>query len=317
MAEKPAPLDVLQEPDAQPGAAVRALDEPRDVGHDECAGRRSRRHDAQVRHQGREGVVGDLRAWPPRWREMSVDLPAFGRPMIPTSARSLSSRASLRSSPVRPGLANRGACGSGSRSARCPGRRCRPWRGRTRSSGATRSASCLPLSTSVTIEPSGTRSIQVVSRLAVPVGAHAVLAALGAVVSSGGGDGRACCSEGSATGQTDAAVPPSPPEGPPARHELLAAERDAAVAAVAGLDVDLSGVDEHRKPEGRREDGGRKRGIESDSDRTAVGRYRLPSTRLTPRRARSRYGGRGGPCRGSARCRRPWRRACRPCPGRR
>ena len=38
MAEQAAALDVLQEPDAEPGAAVRALDQSRDVRHDERAG---------------------------------------------------------------------------------------------------------------------------------------------------------------------------------------------------------------------------------------------------------------------------------------
>ena len=39
VAEQAAALDVLQEPDAEPGAAVRALDQAGDVGHDERLGR--------------------------------------------------------------------------------------------------------------------------------------------------------------------------------------------------------------------------------------------------------------------------------------
>src|SRR3990170_4129984 len=42
-------------------------------------------------------------------RETSVDLPALGNPTTPTSARSLSSRWSQRSSPGRPRSARRGA----------------------------------------------------------------------------------------------------------------------------------------------------------------------------------------------------------------
>jgi hypothetical protein len=59
--EDPRPLDVAEERVAQPGAAARTLDQPRDV--------RDRRatlvvfrevHDAQVRLERRERIVGDL-----------------------------------------------------------------------------------------------------------------------------------------------------------------------------------------------------------------------------------------------------------------
>ena len=63
--EDPRPLDVAQERVAEAGAAAGALDQPGHVGD-----RRpplvlvAEVHDAEVRLERRERVVGDLRAWP-------------------------------------------------------------------------------------------------------------------------------------------------------------------------------------------------------------------------------------------------------------
>ena len=54
------PLEVAQEPIAEPGARVRALDEARDVGDDEAPLVGEADH-AQVGDQRGERVVGDLR----------------------------------------------------------------------------------------------------------------------------------------------------------------------------------------------------------------------------------------------------------------
>src|SRR5205814_10463955 len=60
MAEQAAPLDVLQKTDAEPGAAVGAGDQPRDIRHDQgpavVAG-----DDPEMGNERRERIVGDLR----------------------------------------------------------------------------------------------------------------------------------------------------------------------------------------------------------------------------------------------------------------
>ena len=53
-------LQVLEEPNAQPGAFRRALDQSGDVGHDETAMDAHVDH-AQVRVQGRKRIVGNFR----------------------------------------------------------------------------------------------------------------------------------------------------------------------------------------------------------------------------------------------------------------
>ena len=75
-------FDVFQELMPQARATVSAFDQPWNIGYDKAL---------LIR------------------REMSVDLPAFGYPMIPTSARSLSSSLISRFSPSSPGCANLGA----------------------------------------------------------------------------------------------------------------------------------------------------------------------------------------------------------------
>ena len=80
-----------------------ALDEAGDVGDHERALAGQPDH-AEVRHQRRERVVGDLGARA-EMRAMSVDLPTFGKPSRPTSASSLSSR--RRCAPRRASRARR------------------------------------------------------------------------------------------------------------------------------------------------------------------------------------------------------------------
>ena len=64
-----APLDVTQEVVPQPAALAGALDQPRDVGDGE--GGLPRGHDAQIGHQGRERVVGDLGPRPRHARDQA------------------------------------------------------------------------------------------------------------------------------------------------------------------------------------------------------------------------------------------------------
>src|SRR5579875_2095407 len=59
--EDTGPLDVSQETIAQPGPFVSAFDQPRDIDHDE-RGLIVDPNDAQVGLEGRERIVGDLRA---------------------------------------------------------------------------------------------------------------------------------------------------------------------------------------------------------------------------------------------------------------
>ncbi len=61
MDQEARPLEVAQEPIAEPRARVRPLDEAGDVGDDEAPLVRQPNR-AQVRDQRREGIVGDLRA---------------------------------------------------------------------------------------------------------------------------------------------------------------------------------------------------------------------------------------------------------------
>ena len=189
--------------------------------------------------------------------EISVDLPAFGNPMIATSARSLSSIASRRSAPGRPGFAKRGAWRVGVAKCWLPQPPLPPLTRRTRSPALTRSATSSPLSASVTTEPERQTHLDVLAGLAVAVGAHAVLAAARPI--------RVLVAEvvervvrRIGDGPDRAAVSAVASGGPPLRDELLPPEGDAAVAAVAGLHVDLGGIDEHgqrcrdeREPEAR------------------------------------------------------------------
>ena len=104
--DKPCALDVAEEVEAEARALVRAFDQARDVRHHEPLP--ADVHDAQVGLQRREGVGADLRAGSGDGGSR-VDLPAFGRPAMPTSASSLRSRRSRTSSPRWPRWAIRGA----------------------------------------------------------------------------------------------------------------------------------------------------------------------------------------------------------------
>ena len=57
MQQHPGALQMLQEADAEPGSFGGALDQPGNVRHDEAAAG-TRGHHAQIRIQGREGIVG-------------------------------------------------------------------------------------------------------------------------------------------------------------------------------------------------------------------------------------------------------------------
>ncbi len=176
--------------------------------------------------------------------EISVDFPALGNPMIATSARSFSSIASRRSSPARPGFANRGAWRVGVAKCWLPQPPFPPRASAMRSPAVRSSPIGSPVSASAMTEPSGSGQHDVAAGTAVAVRALAVLPALGVVrplvpqvvegVERRVGDRP-----------DGAAVPPVAAGGPAPRDELLPAEGDAAVAAVAPLDVDFSGVDEH------------------------------------------------------------------------
>jgi len=90
-------LDVAQEMGAEAVAQVCALDQAGNVG-DHVAAVIVRADDAQVGLERGEGVIRDFRA-AAEMREISVDLPALGKPTSPTSASSFNSRRRRRSSP--------------------------------------------------------------------------------------------------------------------------------------------------------------------------------------------------------------------------
>src|ERR671919_2588311 len=92
-------------------------------------------------------------------REISVDFPAFGNPTSPTSARSLSSRCSFRSSPVSPFWAKAGARLVGVANLALPFPPRPPDAATSSSPGLARSAISVPSSSWTTV-PAGTRMIR-------------------------------------------------------------------------------------------------------------------------------------------------------------
>ena len=114
-----AALDVPQELQAQPLALAGAGDEAGDVGDGEADV--ARLHDAEVRGQGRERVVGDLRAGPPRWPRRGWTSRRSDSP--PARCRRRSSARGGRRPPSRARRAGRtpAPCDAGSRGPRCRG----------------------------------------------------------------------------------------------------------------------------------------------------------------------------------------------------
>ena len=125
--------DVAQELVAEAGAAGRALDQPGHVGHHEgLAAWPAELDHAEVRLEGREGVVGDLRLGGARTRPAVSSCRRSGSPTRPTSAMIRSSSRTQRSSPGSPSSAMRGAWRVELLKWRCRDRPCRPWRRCTR-----------------------------------------------------------------------------------------------------------------------------------------------------------------------------------------
>ena len=83
---------------------ARFFHEARQIGHDEAPITRHL-HDAQLRFQRGEGVVGDLWLCGAISRLKSVLLPALGMPTKPTSAMSFSSSRKWRTCGSPPGSA--------------------------------------------------------------------------------------------------------------------------------------------------------------------------------------------------------------------
>jgi hypothetical protein len=245
MDEEPRPLEVPEEPQPEPLALRRAGDQPGHVRDDE-APLLVEPDQPERRHEGRERVVGDLWRAADR-RETSVDLPAFGNPTTPTSARRRSSRRSVRSSPASPGSARRGARFVEVAKRALP--RTAPAAARHLEALplAVRSPRSTPACGSWIVVPTGTRRTRSVAARAVAVGALAVTPARRGVVAA-----IAEVEEGAEAfvGLDDhrAAAASVPPVGPAPGDVLLTAEADAAPAAVAGPDVDLDFVDEHGGP---------------------------------------------------------------------
>ena len=244
------PLEMAQEPMPQPMPLVRAFNQAGHVGDDERALARQT-HDAEIGHERRERVVGDLRACAAEMREISVDLPAFGNPTSPTSASSFRCSRRSFSSPGSPGCASAARDWSTWRTTRCRARRDRLGDQdalsvfRQIGDLSTNPSSCFARRPTV---PIGTCELDVVAVLAGPVRAFAVAAATGLEelleaeiekrVEVGVGD-EVDVAAGAAVAAVRAA----------ARDELLAAEAHGATAAVAGGDVDVDFVYEHRQGE--------------------------------------------------------------------
>ena len=70
-------IQVFQKSIAKSFALVRTFDEARHVGDDEAAVA-AQGHDAEIRHERRERIIGDLRT-AAEMREINVDFPAFGK----------------------------------------------------------------------------------------------------------------------------------------------------------------------------------------------------------------------------------------------
>ena len=226
------------------GAAVRALDQTGDVGDDQRAPVVVGRDDAEVRDERRERVVGDLRLGR-RDRGDQRGLAGVRK----ADDRHVGQELELdRETPL---LARKARLGE----PRGLSRRCGEVLVAPAAVSAADQEHALARGDEVgeLLAAVGVRhdraerqvDLDVLARLAVAVRAHAVLAALGAeavlvpqvVESVVGGVGDR--PDGSAVAAVAAG-------GAAARDELLAAKSDAAVAAVARLDVDLGGVDEHR-----------------------------------------------------------------------
>ena len=105
--EQPRALDVREEVVPEAGAVAGALDQPGDVGDHELAVVGVER--AEHRLERGERVGGDLRRARASCRASSEDLPAFGSPTSPTSASSLRCSSTRPSSPGSPCSASRGA----------------------------------------------------------------------------------------------------------------------------------------------------------------------------------------------------------------
>ncbi len=99
-------FDVAQEFQPQPDAFVRAFEQAGNIDQHHLA--MIDLGDAQRRLDGGEGIVGDL-GLAALTTLSSVDLPALGTPMMPTSATSFSSSSIQASSPGSPFSARRGA----------------------------------------------------------------------------------------------------------------------------------------------------------------------------------------------------------------
>src|SRR2546428_3271869 len=144
----------------------------------------------------------------------SVDFPAFGRPVRPTSARSLSSSRISRRSPLPPSSAIRGARRVLLTNRALPFPAAPPRAITSSSPGDTRSAMVRPVASSTTTVPTGTRTTRSVPALPVcfrPAPAPPDRAAS----SCANRNSVSVPSSGSTRNTTSPPFPPSPPSGPP------------------------------------------------------------------------------------------------------